>query len=83
MEITRARDLGAVLRHGRRQKGWTQQDLADKLGVTRQWVASVELGAPTARVGLVIDALRWVDIVIETRTDDSQAILDRVPGLRP
>ncbi len=83
MEIARASDLGAVLRHGRLQKGWSQQELAGKLGVTRQWVASVEAGAPTARVGLVIDALRWVDVLIETRPDDSQAILDIVPGLRP
>lgn len=46
-------------------------------------MASVEAGAPTARLGLVIDALRYVDILLVTRVDDeSQAILDAVPGLR-
>lgn len=83
MEIARADDIGAALRRGRLGKGWTQQQLADMLGVTRQWVAGIEAGAPTARLGLVIDALRCVDIVLETRADDSQAIIDAIPGLRP
>ena len=83
MEIARASDLGAVLRQARVEKGWTQQHLASMLGVTRQWVASIEAGAPAARLGLVIDALRCVDVLLETRIDDSQSILDTVPGLRP
>ena len=82
MLIGNAQDVGNILRQARKDKGMTQRQVADMLGVTRQWVASVEAGAPTARVGLVIDALRCVDILLDTRVDDySQAILDRVPGL--
>ncbi|MDF1489515.1 helix-turn-helix transcriptional regulator [Tessaracoccus caeni] len=83
MEIGRAEDIGAVLRRARVSKGMSQQQLATTLGVTRQWVASVEAGAPTARLGLVIDALRCVDVLLETRADESQVILDAVPGFRP
>lgn len=83
MEIARAEDIGAVLRRARVDKGMSQQQLATMLGVTRQWVASVEAGAPTARLGLVIDALRCVDVLLETSADESQAILDAVPGFRP
>lgn len=83
MEIARAEDIGAVLRRARVDKGMSQQQLAAMLGVTRQWVASVEAGAPTARLGLVIDALRCVDVLLETRADESQVILDLVPGFRP
>lgn len=83
MEIGRAEDIGAVLRRGRVDKGLSQQQLATMLGVTRQWVASVEAGAPTARLGMVIDALRCVDVLLETRSDESQAILNAVPGFRP
>ncbi|MDR0958796.1 MAG: helix-turn-helix domain-containing protein [Propionibacteriaceae bacterium] len=83
MILNNARDVGLALRKGRADKGWTQQRLASMLGVTRQWVASVEAGAPTARLGLVIDALRCVDILVETKKDDtSQAILDQVFGRR-
>lgn len=83
MEIGRAEDIGAVLRRARVDKGLSQQQLATMLGVTRQWVASVEAGAPTARLGMVIDALRCVDVLLETRADESQAILNAVPGFRP
>ncbi len=82
MILRNAADLGAVLKQARLDKGWTQQRLADMLGVTRQWVASVEAGAPTARLGLVMDALRCVDVLLDTRADDSEAILHRVFGSR-
>ncbi|AXE39701.1 helix-turn-helix transcriptional regulator [Acidipropionibacterium virtanenii] len=78
MEISSASDAGAILRTARLEKGMTQQQLADMLHVTRQWVANVEVGAPTARLGLVIDALRCVDVLLETRNDDSQALLDQI-----
>ncbi|MDR1851581.1 MAG: helix-turn-helix domain-containing protein [Propionibacteriaceae bacterium] len=83
MVISSAADLGAVLKQGRQAKGMTQQQLAQMLGVTRQWVASVESGAPTARLGLAIDALRCVDILLDTRQDDSGAILSQLFGGLP
>lgn len=82
MIIGNARDAGAVLRQARLAKGLTQQQVAQMLGVTRQWVASVEAGAPTARLGLVVDALRCVDVLLETRPDDSQRVLDQIAGRR-
>lgn len=82
MNVVNARDAGAVLRTARLAKGWTQSDLAAMLGVTRQWVASVETGAPTARLGLVIDALRCVDVQLVALPDDSQTVVDKVFGAR-
>ena len=83
MVIGNARDAGLALQRARKEKGMTQQQLAAMLGVTRQWVASVEAGAPTARLGLVIDALRCVDVLLVTRADDSQALVDRIFGRQP
>ena len=80
MIVANARDVGAVLKSARQAKGMTQQDLASMLHVTRQWVASVETGAPTARLGLVLDALKCVDLWLETKPDDSQEIIDKVFG---
>lgn len=83
MVISDADDVGAIVKQARLHKGLTQQQLASMLGVTRQWVASVETGAPTARLGLVIDALRCVDVLLTTTPDDSQAILDQIFAGRP
>ena len=80
MVVGNALDVGRLLRQARVDKGWTQQQLARRLGVTRQWVAAVEAGAPTARLGLVIDALRWCDILLDARPDASQALVDQVLG---
>jgi len=83
MIIGDARDVGTVLRQARQAKGLTQVQVATMLGVTRQWVASVESGAPTARLGLVIDVLRCVDVLLDTKVDDSQAVVDQVFGRLP
>nr|WP_306238784.1 helix-turn-helix domain-containing protein [Ornithinimicrobium sp. HY1745] len=60
-----------MLREARKAKGWTQQDLAEMAGVTRQWVIGIEAGAPTARVGLVLDVLRCVDLLVDIMSDDT------------
>jgi DNA-binding XRE family transcriptional regulator len=77
---TNAQDLGAILRDGRRAKNLTQEQLATMLGVTRQWVIGAEKGAPTARIDLMMDALRLVDMLIDVVKDDSGATIDAVFG---
>lgn len=57
MLIRRPRDLGAVIRERRRELGWDQQTLANKIGVSRQWVIEIEKGKARAEVGLVLRAL--------------------------
>ena len=67
-----AYDVGAMLRAGRRRKRMSQSELADMVGVTRQWVAGAERGAPTARLDLVLQALRCVDLLVDIVPDDSR-----------
>lgn len=51
-------DLGVFLRDLRLQRGWTQQDLAEELGVTRQYVVELETGRPTLYADRLFRALR-------------------------
>lgn len=62
--------MGAVLRRARQRKGLSQQQLASQLGTSRQWVISAEHGAPTARLDLMLTALRLVDLVVDVVPDD-------------
>jgi transcriptional regulator with XRE-family HTH domain len=81
MVVGNAKELGALLREGRVRKALTQQQLADALGVSRQWVISAEAGSANTRVGLLIDALRYVDLMVDIVLDtDSQILLDAVFG---
>ncbi len=57
MLVRTPRDVGAAIRERRRELGWDQQALANKIGVSRQWVIEIEKGKPRAEVGLVLRVL--------------------------
>lgn len=80
MIASSATELGLMLREARRAKKMSQSELAAMVGVTRQWVISAEKGAPTARVDLMLDALRCVDLLIDVVRDDSADALGAVFG---
>jgi len=48
--------------------------------VSRQWVIAAEAGAPTARLDLVLDALRAVDLVVDVVPEEPDDALDAVLG---
>ncbi len=48
--------LGAQVAAARKALGWTQSDLAVRLGVRRQLISRIEHGSPTPAVGLVLEA---------------------------
>lgn len=80
MIASSAAELGSMLREARRAKKMSQSELAAMVGVTRQWVISAEKGAPTARLDLMLDALRCVDLLIDVVSDDSAAVIGTVFG---
>lgn len=51
------RDLGLVIRERRRQLRLDQQSLAERVGVSRQWIIEAERGKTRAPVGLVLRTL--------------------------
>lgn len=65
MIVRNADDVGALLREARRSQQMTQSELADATGVSRQWVITVEQGAPTARLDLVLAALNNVGLLVD------------------
>jgi HTH-type transcriptional regulator/antitoxin HipB len=78
--VTNAQQIGALLRRARKEKGMTQAELAAAVDVSRQWVIAAEAGAPTARVDLVLDALRAVDLVVDVVPDEPDDALETVLG---
>lgn len=61
-------DIGAAIRAERRQRGWSQAELARRAGVSRQWLIEVEQGHDRAEAGKVISVLEAVGgrVFIET-----------------
>ncbi len=53
VRVRKARDLSAALAGARRQRGWTQEQLAQRIGVGRDYVGDIEsghLGVQTTRL---------------------------------
>jgi transcriptional regulator with XRE-family HTH domain len=48
--------LGARVRLARRERGWTLQELADRVGVTHPTMSKVERGDPSVRLGVAFEA---------------------------
>ena len=69
MLIRTPADLGAIIRDRRRRLGMDQQTLAERLGVTRQWVLGVEKGKSGAAIGLVLRALSTLGITLSVDAD--------------
>jgi DNA-binding XRE family transcriptional regulator len=78
MDIRGSVDIAPLLRQARRAKGWSQLDLANHIGVSRQWVVSTEAGAPTAHIDLVFRALHAVGLRVNLYEDTSQDLYDAV-----
>jgi putative transcriptional regulator len=65
MRIKTAGTLGELVRNQRRQRGWSQSQLAEKVGVSRLWVSQFENGKETVEFGLVLKALRALDLTLD------------------
>jgi y4mF family transcriptional regulator len=64
--IEKARDLGRLIRARRDELGWSQTDLAERIGSTRRWVSEIEHGKSTAEVGLVLAALAALGLEVRS-----------------
>ena len=87
VQIRTPAELGLIVRDRRRQLGLDQATLADRTGVSRQWVVEVEGGKPRAEVGLILRLLRALELDLwcepVASRDDLDAILDRTRDPSP
>lgn len=80
MHVRTPRDLGLIIRARRRALGLEQQTLADRVGVSRQWVVGVEKGKPRAEAGLLLKTLTALGLVLDVREDRASGASQRAPG---
>lgn len=63
--------LGQLLKANRQQKGWSQANLAECLGVSRQTVMAMENGQSTVAIGQVFEAAYLLGVPLMAN-DNSQ-----------
>jgi len=64
MAITGMRELGSAVRHERRTRGLSQAALAERTGVSREWLSRLENGAPRLEVDKVLSVLSALGIAV-------------------
>jgi HTH-type transcriptional regulator / antitoxin HipB len=70
MHIRTPADIGALIRDHRTGLGLDQKSLAQKVGVSRQWIVDVEKGKPRAEIGLVLRTIAALGIALDAEKED-------------
>ncbi|MCR1806895.1 helix-turn-helix transcriptional regulator [Stenotrophomonas geniculata] len=74
MDVLRtSRDLGLVIRQRRKALRWDQAQLAERVGVSRQWLIEMEKGKPRAELQLVLRTLNVLGLVLTVDTVAGEA----------
>jgi HTH-type transcriptional regulator / antitoxin HipB len=61
MKIRTVNELGATIRRERKQRGWTQDDLAVRVGISRRTLVALEGGNPRGEIGIVVRVIAALD----------------------
>jgi|SRR5580658_5540426 HTH-type transcriptional regulator/antitoxin HipB len=69
MRIRTPADLGALIRDHRTKLGLHQKSLAQKVGVSRQWIVDVEKGKPRAEIGLLLRTVGALGIALDAEKE--------------
>ena len=81
MRVRNVIDIGLVIRERRRSLGLDQQTLAQRVGVSRQWIVAVEKGKPRAEVALVLRTLRALGLDLSVSTEEERQRPTSDPGI--
>jgi HTH-type transcriptional regulator/antitoxin HipB len=58
MNIVSVKDLAVCIKQARNDRGWTQAQLAEQAGVSRDWVIGLEAGKASVELGLVLRTMK-------------------------
>ena len=64
MNIVSVKDLTSVIRQERKSRGWTQAELAERSGVSRDWIIGLEKAKPNVSLMLVLRTLKALQLPI-------------------
>lgn len=68
-EIKNSQALGLILQQGRLLRGLTQQQLADRLGVSQAYIWQMERGNPTIYTNRLFELMRETGIRLKAEID--------------
>ena len=85
MRVRSPGDLGAIAREQRRKAGLSQADVAERAGVTRQWLVRFERGNTEVSLSKAFAVLRTLEITVSATPPDidtvesGRSVMIRIP----
>ena len=67
--------LGKLIKLGRKQRQWTEQDLADRVGISRSTLKKIEKGDLRCEIGLALEAAAVTGVTL-FEADPSRLTMD-------
>jgi HTH-type transcriptional regulator/antitoxin HipB len=67
-------DIGFAIRDRRRRLGLDQDQLAQRVGVSRKWLIEAEKGKPRAEIGLVLRTLDVLGLKLSLGADGAPVV---------
>jgi HTH-type transcriptional regulator/antitoxin HipB len=79
MRIRTATDLGLVVRERRRALGLDQRTLAERAGVSRQWIVAIERGKAGAAIGLLLRVMGTLGLRLDAASERPEGSTGAAP----
>ena len=68
------REAAAVVRELRQERGWTQNDLAERASVSRSFIAELETGKATVEAAKLLDVFQAFGFEFALRNRDTGVV---------
>ncbi|MGJ8639264.1 MAG: helix-turn-helix domain-containing protein [Opitutaceae bacterium] len=62
MNIISVKDLASLIKQERKARAWTQAKLAERSGVSRDWIIALEQAKPSVELALVLRTLKALNL---------------------
>jgi len=70
MRLRNPQDMGHLLKARRRALGLSQAQLAERVGISRQWVVALEKGNPGISIGTVFNSMNTLGLIMTVHSPD-------------
>lgn len=74
VRIKSVKSAGALVRDQRKGLGWSQEELAGKVGVSRLWIGHLEKGKESVEFGLVLRTFRVLGLAMDFAKEEKPRI---------
>ena len=78
LKLISVTDIAALVRQARQDRGWTQVQLAEHSGVSRDWIIALEKAKPSLEIALVLRTLKALNLSLKMERSVDQPPPDDV-----